>query len=143
MIKILVCLSIIFLVSTTPAQQSRKEKLQELKNRSEVNVTQLERDLLKLEYPSGKVLIKNIADYKQQTNSHKQNYSPTYDSTLIDLRYIDTTIYHHKYQYWQEVPIHNWDFECLRIGDVNKNGRVELYGSRKYFWSDFEPVTIY
>jgi hypothetical protein len=41
------------------------------------------------------------------------------------------------------VPIHNGDFECLRIGDVNNNGKPELYGSRKFFNSDFEPITVY
>jgi hypothetical protein len=141
--------------------ESREEKLQQLKNRSDIKVTEIQKDILKLEYPNGKVLYKNIADYKGQTSPpslklrragsiedpvtsiQQPVYSPTYDSTIIDLTTIDTTLYYQKYSFWQEVPLHNWDFDCLRIGDVNKNGRPELYGSRKLFWSDFEPVTVY
>ncbi len=143
-IRILVCWLIIVQVCAGLAQQNREEKLQQLKKRGDIKVTEVEKDILKLEYPNGKLLYKNISDYQYPASSIQQPvYSPTYDSTIIDLRYIDTTLYHHKYQYWQEVPIHNWDFECLRIGDVNNNGRIELYGSREYFWSEFEPVTIY
>ncbi len=54
----------IVLVSTTAAQQSREKKLQQLKNRGDINIIEVEPDLLRLEYPNGKVLIKNIADYK-------------------------------------------------------------------------------
>ena len=133
----------IVLVSTTPAQQNREEKLQQLKNRDDIKVTEVEPDLLRLEYPNGKTFYKNIADYQPQTNKNQLSYSPTYDSTIIDLRYIDTTLYYHKYSYWTEVPIHNWNFDNIRIGDVNNNGSTELYGSRKNFWSDFEPITIY
>jgi hypothetical protein len=136
------------------AQYTREEKLQQLKDRADIKVTGIEKDILKIEYPGGKVLYKNIGDYQYQESSLPsealakegiQNpvYSPTYDSTIIDLRFIDTTLYYHKYSYWTEVPIHNWDFDCLRIGDINNNGKTELYGSRKYFWNNFEPIIIY
>ena len=140
--NLLVCLLFI-LVGTSLAQQSREEKLQQLKNRSDLEATEVEPDLLKIEYPDGRTLYKNVADYKPQTNKHLLIYSPTYDSTIIDLRYIDTTLYYYKYSYWKEVPIHNWSFDHIRIGDVNHNGKPDLYGSRKYFWNDFEPIAIY
>jgi hypothetical protein len=122
---------------------SREEKLEQLKRRDDIKVTEIKKDILRLEYPSGKVLYKNIADYRPPTTNNKLIYSPTYDSTIIDLTTIDTTLYYKKYRFWQEVPLHNWDFDCLRIGDVNNNGKVELYGSRKFFWNEFEPITIY
>lgn len=125
------------------AQNSREEKLLQLKDRGDIKVTEVESNLLKLEYPNGKVLYKNISDYQQPTTNNQQLYSPTYDSTIIDLTTIDTTLYYQKYSFWQEVPIHNWDFGYLRIGDVNNNEKPELYGPRKFFWSDYEPVTIY
>ena len=144
--KILLCL-ILFLVCSFSIAQTRfpgrEEKLEQLKNRDDIKVTEVEKDVLRLEYPNGKVLFKNIGDYKPATNNYQLNYSPTYDSTIIDLTTIDTTLYYQKYRYWTEVPLHNWDFDHLLVGDVNNNGRPELYGSRKYFWSDFEPVTIY
>jgi hypothetical protein len=90
-----------------------------------------------------------LADYKYPASSiphsggQQPEYSPTFDSTIIDLTTIDTTLYYHKYSFWQEVPIHNWSFDYIRAGDVNNNGKTELYGSRKFFWSDYEPVTVY
>ena len=70
-------------------------------------------------------------------------YSPTFDSTIIDLTTIDTTLYYHKYSFWQEAPISNGDFDYVRIADVNNNGKPELYGFRKFFWSNLQPVTVY
>lgn len=126
------------------AQNSKDEKLQQLKNRGDIKVTEVEPNFLKLEYPNGKVLYKNIADYQHpETGIQKQEFSPTYDSTIIDLRTIDTTLYYHKYSFWQELPISNGDFDYVRIADVNNNGRPELYGFRKFFWSDLVPVTVY
>lgn len=141
-INLLVCLLFI-LVGTSLAQQSREEKLYQLKNRSDLEATEAEPDLLKIEYPDGKTLYKNVADYKPQTSKHPLIYSPTYDSTIIDLTTIDTMLYYYKYSLWKEVPIANTHFDHIIIGDVNHNGMPDLYGSRKYFWQEQEPVTIY
>lgn len=143
--KLLVFCLFVSISSMATAQISRDEKVKQLKNREDIKVTEVEKNLLKIEYPNGKVLYKNISDYQYRESNiqHPAIYSPTYDSTIIDLRTIDTTLYYHKYSFWQEVPIHNWDFDHLRIGEVNYNKKPELYGSRKFFWSDFEPVTIY
>ena len=126
------------------APGGREEKLQQLKTREDIKVTEVQKDLLKLEYPNGKVLYKNIGEYKPENNGlQKIIYSPTFDSTIIDLNNIDTTLYYQKYSYWQEVPIHNWEFDHLRIDDVNNNGKLELYGPRKYFETPAEPITVY
>ncbi|MEO8231334.1 MAG: FG-GAP-like repeat-containing protein [Ignavibacteriota bacterium] len=146
--KVIVC-CLLFVLSSFVLAQSKEERIQQLINRKDIKVTEVEKDILKLEYPNGKVLYKNIADYKYlplgQAESKNQQpvFSPTYDSTIIDLTTIDTTLYYQKYKFWQEVPINNWDFECLRIGDVNNNGKPELYGTRKFFTSEFEPITVY
>jgi hypothetical protein len=52
-------------------------------------------------------------------------------------------LYYHKYSFWQEVPLSNADFDYLRVGDINNNNKPELYGLRKLFNSDFEPITVY
>lgn len=143
--KIFFVCSLLFVVSSiSVAQLSKGEKLQQLKNREDIKATEVEKDLLKLEYPNGKVIYKNIADY-QQTESSIQyiEYSPTYDSTIIDLSTIDTTLYYQKYKYWQEVPLTNFFFSHLMVGDVNKNGKTELYGARKIYESPPEPICIY
>ncbi|NWG28355.1 MAG: T9SS type A sorting domain-containing protein [Ignavibacteriaceae bacterium] len=119
-------------------QQSKEEKLQQLKSREDVKVTELEKDLLKIEYPNGKVLLKNIADYQYPASGIKTTYSPTYDSTIIDLTTIDTTLYYYKYKFWQTVLISNRKFPI--IGDINGNGRVELYGFEKDYTTDYTSV---
>lgn len=125
------------------AQQSRQEKLQQLKNRKDIKVSEVEPNILKLEYPNGRIRYKNIGDYKPSiTNTlQKTNYSPTYDSTIIDLTTIDTTLYYQKYTYWQEVPLGN--FRTLLVGDVNKNGRPELYGQMKDYWTDYTDIMAF
>lgn len=142
-VKIVCCLFFV-LSNTFFAQQSKEDKLQQLKSRSDIKVTEVEKDLLKLEYPNSKEIYKNIADY-QSPESGTQNlvYSPTYDSTIIDLTTIDTTLYYNKYKFWQEVPLTNFDFNHLMIGDVNNNGKTELYGSRKFYETPTEPICIY
>jgi len=122
-IKIVCCL--LFAVSISFTQNSREEKLQQLKNRTDIKVNEVEKDILKIEYPGGKVLYKNISDYRSPTTDNL-NYSPTYDSTIIDLTTIDTTLYYHKYSFWQEAPIGSLDEPI--IGDINNNGLPEIYG---------------
>jgi len=143
-LKIVFCL--LFLVSSVSlAQMSREEKLQQLKGRDNIKVTEIEKDILKLEYPNGKVLYKNISDFRSPITDYL-NHSPTYDSTIIDLTTIDTTLYYHKYSFWKEVPLSNFDYSYLRIEDVNNNGKVELYGARKFLTTpidEIEPVTVY
>ena len=139
--KILVC-CLLLVASSFVLAQTKEEKLQQLKTREDIKVTEVEKDLLKLEYPNGKVLYKNIGDYKPPT-ANNIIYSPTFDSTIIDLNNIDTTLYYQKYSFWKELPISNADFNYVRIADVNNNGKPELYGFRKFFWSDLEPVTVY
>jgi hypothetical protein len=144
--KVIVC-CLVFVVSGFVLAQSatdgKEQKLQQLKNRDNIKVTEVEPDLLKLEHLNGKVMYKNISDYQQPTTNYQQLYSPNYDSTIIDLRTIDTTLYYQKYSFWKEIPISNGDFNYVRIADVNINGKPELYGFRKFFWSDLEPVTVY
>jgi hypothetical protein len=147
--SIIVCCLLFALSSTVFAQYSREEKLEQLKSRTDIKVTEIEKDILKIEYPHGKVIYKNIGDYKYPASSiphsggQRSEYSPTFDSTIIDLTTIDTMLYYQKYKFWQEVPLSNADFDYLRVGDINNNNKPELYGLRKLFNSDFEPITVY
>ena len=141
--KILVCCLLVVVSCSSFAQQSRQEKLQRLKTREDIKVTEVEKDLLKLKYRNGKTLYKNSGEYKPPTNNGllKTKYSPTYDSTIIDLTTIDTILYYQKYSYWQTVPLGN--FRTLLVGDVNKNGRPELYGQMKDYWTDYTDIKAY
>ncbi len=140
MIKILLCCTIIF-ISTLIIAQSKLKKIELLKSRTDLKVAEVSKDILRIEYPDGKIVMKNVADYKSSLS--KQAYAPTFDSTIIDLTTIDTSLYFQKYKFWQEVPIHNWEFDHVLVNDINNNGKPELYGARKFFQSEQEPVTVY
>jgi hypothetical protein len=135
--KVIVCCLLFVVSSSLLAQLNKEEKLQQLKTREDIKVTEVEPNLLKLEYPNGKVLYKNIADYKPPTTNNII-FSPTYDSTIIDLNNIDTTLYSGMYSFWQEVPLGN--FRTLLVGDVNNNGRAELYGQMKDYTTDYTDI---
>ncbi len=128
--KVIVCCLLFVLSSFVLAQSAtggKEERIQQLINRSDIKVTEVEKDILKLEYPGDKVRYKNIGEYKYLVSSTQHlEYSPTYDSTIIDLTTIDTTLYCHKYSFWRQAPIGTQDEPI--IGDINNNGLPEIYG---------------
>lgn len=125
--------------------ETREEKLQQLKARTDIKVTEVKKDIIKLEYPDGRVLYKNIADYQQQeaTIQRPKQYPPTYDSTIIDLRTIDTTLYYQKFKFWQEIPIGSGPNNFLLTGDVNNNKFSELYGRKKKYTTNYTNIIIF
>ncbi|MBE0551468.1 MAG: T9SS type A sorting domain-containing protein [Ignavibacterium sp.] len=141
-VKIICCL--LFVLSNTFfAQQSKEEKLKQLKSRSDIKVTEVEKDIIKLEYPNGKVIYENIGDYKYPESKNQQPvYSPTFDSTIIDLTNIDTTLYYNKYSFWQEVNVGSPYTAPPLIGDVNNNSLPEIYGMMKDYHTEGSNVII-
>src|SRR3990172_5856167 len=65
-----------------------------------VKVTQVENSTYRLEYLGGKSLHKNFGDYHDDM---LQRSSLAIDSTVIDLRAIDTSLHSNKYKFWQEI----------------------------------------
>lgn len=141
-IKILAFLTMIVLISTSLAQQSREEKLEQLKSRNDIKITEIENDIIKIEFPNGKVIYKNVSDYRSPVTDNLI-YSPTYDSTIIDLTTIDTTLYYQKYSFWQEVPLGSGPNSFLLVGDVNNNKLPELYGQMKDYTTDYTDIVIF
>jgi hypothetical protein len=141
-VKIICCL--LFVLSNAFfAQQSKEEKLKQLKSRSDIKVTEVEKDLLKLEYLNGKVIYENIGDYIQLTNYQLPTpKSPTYDSTIIDLTTIDTTLYYQKYKFWQEVGVGTDNTKPPLVADVNNNGMPEVYGQIKDYTTGFSDLIV-
>lgn len=95
-----------------------------------VKVTEVENATYRFEYPGGKMLYKDLGDYHYNM---LQRSSSAIDSTVIDLRTIDTSLHSNKYKFWQEVDVSEGDFSGLVIGDVNKNKRPEIYGFSKAY----------
>ncbi|NWG28072.1 MAG: T9SS type A sorting domain-containing protein [Ignavibacteriaceae bacterium] len=139
----LVCCLLLIVTSSSLAQQSREEKLEQLKSRSDIKVTEIEKDILKIEYPHGKVMYKNIGNYQPPTtNSQQPMYSPTYDSTIIDLTIIDTTLYYQKYSFLQEVKVGTDNTKPPLVADMNNNGLLEIYGQMKDYTSGFSDLVV-
>lgn len=123
------------------AQYNREEKLQQLKNKTDVKVIEIEKDILKLEYPDGKVMYENIGEYIP--SSHKNiTYSPTYDSTIIDLNTIDTTLFYPKYSFSQEVKVGTVNPRAPLVADINNNNLPEIYGVMKDYSSGYSDVLV-
>lgn len=129
----------ILLITFTFAQDTVKEKVEYLKQNDLLKVTEVEKDIIKIEYPSGKTKVKNIGEYQQ--NNPSFNKSPTFATTEIDLTTIDTSLYHDKYKFWQEVSIGEGS-DPLIVADINRNGYPELYGVQKEYYKDYSDVTI-
>jgi len=150
--KLIIISCLLFLnCSFSTAQLSREEKLQQLKNRNNIKVTDSGNNILKLEYPNSKVQYKNISDHKYPASSiqHPESstkhpsYSPTYDSTVIDLLTIDTSLYYQKYQFWQEVPVSAGMGPIpITAADINQNQLPELYGYEKHYQTSWNSLHL-
>lgn len=140
--KVIVC-CLMFVGSSFVLAQTKEEKLQQLNTREDIKVTEVEPNLVKLEYPNGKVIYENIGDYKYpESGIQHQVYSPTYDSTIIDLTNIDTTLYYNKYSFWQEVGVGTDNTKPPLVADVNNNGMPEVYGQIKDYTTGFSDLVV-
>ncbi|MAT59344.1 MAG: hypothetical protein CMF23_15335 [Ignavibacteriae bacterium] len=75
---------------------------------------------------SGRTTYKNLNNYVPKTvgNKNQVNTAKIYP----DL--VDTTQFTGMYEYWTSVPVGSFTPETIIVGDVNQNGKTELYGSR-------------
>ena len=97
--KIFIC-CIIILISTSTIAQSKLKKIELLKSRADLKVSEDSKDILQIEYPNGKTVLKNVSDYNPSLS--KQSYASTFDSTIIDLTTIDTSKDKEKFKFWKE-----------------------------------------
>ncbi|MER3522663.1 MAG: hypothetical protein C4326_00995 [Ignavibacteria bacterium] len=56
----------------------------------------------------------------------------------IDPNAIDTSRFTGWYRYWTTVPVSNGFGQPLLVGDIDRNGKPEVYGDFKSYTSDFE-----
>jgi hypothetical protein len=135
------CLFFLSMASAQTSFPDRETKIQQLKDRTDINVTEIEPGLLKIRYPDGETKIKNTNDFKSPPgNSIK--YSPAYDSTIIDLRTLDTIPFYKKYSFWQEVGVGTDNTKAPLVVDINRNGLCEIYSQIKSYTSEFSDNVI-
>ena len=68
------------------------------------------------------------------TAADQNNSAEGFETTIINVWEIDTTLYADKFTFWQRVDIVNDPEGIVFIDDVNKNGLLELYGLTEVNW---------
>ena len=59
----------------------------------------------------------------------QNTYNEPFDTTIINVWEIDTTLYAYKFRFWQSVDFTtNSATETAPIDDINNNGFLEYYG---------------
>ncbi len=84
-------------------------------------ITEVSKNIYKIQYRNGKTIYKNLGDYTP-TETLKLSKTASFDSTIIDLTTIDTSLYSYKYKFWCQVPVSGWQYRPTRVGDINDNG---------------------
>lgn len=119
------------------AQQSREEKLQQLKSRSDLKVTEVEIDIYKIENKfTGDAFLEDLSE------DIKYNSNDNIDSMVIEIFSIDTSKYSDMYRHWLDMDISN-STNGLLINDFNSNGLTELYGNRTVYNSTSQSPGVF
>lgn len=119
------------------SQTSKEEKLELIKSRGDIRVTEEGNDIYRFQYPIGAVQYLFLGKNK----SKQTDYIPT---TIIETWNIDTNLYKNKYYFWQEIPPVTSEGYELVIGDMNNNGYQEIYGyTRDYDDPWIKPAQIF
>ncbi len=116
---------------------TREEAINKLLSDNDVRVEQIEDGIFKIIDKYGYVTYRNFNDYfLQLDDKNSLVYSPNFDSTEINLYLIDTMLYYNMYKFWRKVPV-SLQSRSFLIDDINKNGKVEMYGMH------YKSISIY
>src|ERR1035437_10372011 len=127
----------IFLQISLSAQTTLEKEIAKIKDNPEIKLNYIGNDKVSVNYYSQKTRIFNLG------RSVKQK--PQYDSIphfVFDLWKMDTSLFNYKFKFDQEVPI-GTTWQSPLLGDINNNGKVELYGIKKGYYTDFSEVYCY
>jgi hypothetical protein len=126
---------VLIIVSTTNlAQQNTFNKEAELQKFVERggSVEEISPNTYELTYRDGTQRVFNF-------NSANQNsYNQEFDTTIINVWEIDTTLYADKFRFWQKVDFISSIEKPAPLEDINNNGLLEWYGAITFM----EPVEI-
>lgn len=129
-------MSMLMLISLAIGQT---EALQSLFNQSKyrgIKISSGVENEIIIEKPDDEVLHKRL-NYPTQYTLQKS----TIDSIGFDVRTLDTSLYSGKYQFWRETPVGK-NSSYLIIGDINNNGKPELYGHEKPYSEGLEVTPV-
>jgi hypothetical protein len=129
-VMILAILTTLFLGGQTPALLQREY---DALTRRGYTFRMLDSDLIELTEPvSGAKQLKSLREPSEMEIRKwaAQRGIPTLE---IDPNTVDTSQYTGWFRYWSSVPLSNTEFEPLLVGDVDRNGKGEVYG----LWLDY------
>ncbi len=132
------CVVFLFLFVQVFAQTSIKQKITDELKKQNIKPAFIGDNKIQIVYPNGKMLTKSL-EYPVPNAANKV----AIDSSGIDARTLDTSLYSSKYHFWQEVPLSSQNSAAPVIGDINKNGKPELYGEEKNYYTEYTPTTVY
>ena len=121
---ILSCLVVTLLCSLTISlgQSNRRPKITAVESAT---------GIFRLEQSFGSSRYKRLSDYIP--SMQKTQSLDAIDSTVIDLRFLSDSAFSSMCTFSQEVPISDGSFRPPLAGDLNQNGKPELYGYQKVY----------
>jgi hypothetical protein len=132
---------IITILSSTSFKFDNKNLTEELERLKQLGITCrfIDNQTIELEQEWGG--FKRAKTLAQPTEADIKAFIQKYDIPLleIDPALIDTNQYAGWYNYWTTVPLSNNFGDPLQVGDINNNGKAEVYGIyRQYYSWDWE-----
>lgn len=129
---------LVFIQISLSAQTTVDDELAKVKSNPDIKVEFLSKDRISVSYSNLKTTIFNLGE-----NLEQKNYVDTVPRFVFNLWELDTSLFNYKYYFWQEIDLGTYSVMKPLIGDVNNNKRVEFYGHKKNFYTDFSEVWCY
>src|ERR1039457_3266155 len=130
--KFLTLFLLIYIIQISlSAQTSLEKEITRIKNNPNIKLNYIGNNRVSVNYCNMKTRVYNLG------RSVKQ--SPQFDSIprfVFDLGQIDTSLFNYKFKFDQELPI-GTTWQSPVLGDINNNGRVEYYGIKKGYYTEF------
>lgn len=127
----------LFLSITIFSQTTLEKELERIKSNPNVKLEYLDNNSLKVNYD--KFTSRTFYLGTLEGNAKNQDSIPRFVFNLWEL---DTALYNYKYQFWQEVPLANNYIRPI-MDDINKNGKLEYYGHKKDYFTDYSEIYCY
>ncbi|MDP2209203.1 MAG: hypothetical protein Q8K98_10615 [Bacteroidota bacterium] len=128
------------ILTSTSFKYDNKNLTEELERLKQQGITYRFVDNNTIEFEQEWSGFKRTKTLAQPTEADIKAYIQKYDIPLleIDPAIIDTSQYAGWYNYWTTIPVSSGTGVPLQVGDHNKNGKAEIYGSYKNFYTDYE-----
>ncbi|MDY0082040.1 MAG: FG-GAP-like repeat-containing protein [Ignavibacteriaceae bacterium] len=144
--KSLVLISYILLLTSLAIAQeykpyntfNKESELQKFVERGG-KVEEISPDVYRLTYRTGESNVFYLGSKESPVENNKN-----FNTTIINVWEIDTTKFEGMFTFWQKVQLSNDFYAPIPVGDLNNNGRLEIYGYTDVSLPGFiGPVRVY